>query len=148
MRNGELFEIKVCYNKTHCFTFRDSYKLFPQSLDSLAKDLRPELGIKGSVDHSTVGVQNIKERKEELVNYLKQDILLLAGVMLRGQDIIFSKTGVDIVKKIKLPSLAMTIFRKEFSNDAKFPLYRKTSNVDKFIRRGYYGGPMCTSLWD
>jgi hypothetical protein len=33
------------------------------------------------VDHSIVGVQNIKERKEELVNYLKQDILLLAGVM-------------------------------------------------------------------
>jgi len=118
MRNGEL---KVYYSNRHCIIFRDSLKLLPRSLESLANDLCPELGTKGSVDHSTVGLLNLKERKEGLLNYLVQYIRLLAGVMLKAQEIIFSEFGVDIVKKITISSLALTIFRKASYNDKTHP---------------------------
>lgn len=59
-------------------TFRDSLKLIPGSLASLGESLCPELGAKGGeVDHSTVCISNIGKRKDELIEYMKQDICLV-----------------------------------------------------------------------
>lgn len=136
MRNGELYELKVYYSKRHSFIFRDSFKLLPRGLESLAKDLCPELGTKGNVDHATVGLMNLKERKEEFFIYMKQDIRLLAGVMLKAQELVSSEFCIDIVKKITLASLALTIFRRNYYNMKLNPIYIPTANVDSFIRRG------------
>jgi DNA polymerase type B, organellar and viral len=92
-------------------------------LESLAKDLCPELGTKGNVDHATVGLMNLKERKEELLNYMKQDIIILAGVMLKAQELVESEFSIDIVKKITLSSLALTIFRRNYYNMKMNPIY-------------------------
>jgi len=53
-------------------------KWLPGSLRSLGESLCPELGAKGDVDHSTVCMSNLDSRKEELVNYMKQDIYIYA----------------------------------------------------------------------
>jgi hypothetical protein len=44
--------------------------------------------------------------KKCLLDYMKQDILLLGGVMLKAQEIYWKLYKVDIESKITLPSLA------------------------------------------
>jgi hypothetical protein len=67
MRNNELYELAVYYDKGKKFTFRDSLKLLPASLDKLAASLCPERGRKFEMDHSQVGLHNLKDRKNELM---------------------------------------------------------------------------------
>lgn len=63
------------------FRFRDSLNLLPGSLNSLASSLCPELGTKGYIDHENVTLSNLASNKKTLLDYMKQDILLLGGVM-------------------------------------------------------------------
>jgi hypothetical protein len=75
-----------------------------------------------------------------LLSYMIQDILLLAGIMLKAQEIISTEFGVDIVEKITVSSLALTIFRTKFYDDERNPIHIPSGNEDNFIRRAYYGG--------
>lgn len=47
--------------------FRDSLKLLPGSLKSLAKTMCPELGGKGSIPHEELNEFNILKKKDELI---------------------------------------------------------------------------------
>jgi hypothetical protein len=58
----------------------------------------------------------------------------------KAQDIYCKLYKVDIVTKITLPSLALTIFRKEFDSPDKHPFWIPQVKEDQFIRHGYYGG--------
>lgn len=42
------------------------------------------LGSKGVIDHGSLTVEDLPERRDESVEYLKQDIYLLGGVMLKA----------------------------------------------------------------
>jgi hypothetical protein len=64
MRNNILYQIRVVYNDRHSFIIRDSCKLLTGSLKSLAKDLCPELGSKGDIDHSNIRLDNLLLNKE------------------------------------------------------------------------------------
>lgn len=66
--------------KTPLLYIRDSLKLLP-SLKSLAETMRPELSSKGSIPHKESNKLNIREKQYELIKYLKQDIMILAGVL-------------------------------------------------------------------
>jgi hypothetical protein len=92
------------------------------------------------MDHSQVGLHNLLERKVELLEYMKKDILLLGGIMLTAQHIYWDQFHIDIVKKITSASLALTIFRKNYYDPIVNPIYIPNANVDNFIRSGYYGG--------
>lgn len=78
--------------------------------------------------------------KDELVDYMKQDIYLLGGVMQKAQDIYMKLYNVDIESKITLSSLALSIFRLKYYDASNFPIHIPTRNEDNFIRKGYYGG--------
>ncbi|KAL9678789.1 hypothetical protein QQ045_016640 [Rhodiola kirilowii] len=97
-------------------------------------------GAKGNIDHKSVTVENLSDQKNLLLEYMKQDIRLLGGIMLKAQEINRSNYSVDIVSKLTVPSQALTIFRTRYYDDKKFPIYRPSMNEDYFIRRGYYGG--------
>lgn len=71
---------------------------------------------------------------------MKQDILLLGGVMLKAQEIYWKLYKVDIESKITLSSLALTIFRMQYYDASNWPIHIPNKNEDSFIRRGYYGG--------
>jgi hypothetical protein len=91
MRDNMLYEIAV-YSKNSkrrrmLFRFRDSLHLLPGKLASLAKNLCQELGVKGSIDHDKVSVNNLESNKQENKEYLKQDILILGGIMQKAQAI-------------------------------------------------------------
>lgn len=145
MRNNTLYQLSVYSQdkkgKTKLlFKLRDSYTLLPNSLDTLAKTLCPHLGPKGSIAHDEVKVSSLQENRATLLDYMKQDIRLLGGVMLRAQDIYWTQYNVDIVECLTLSSLAMRIFRIKYYDHKGCPIYIPSSNQDAFIRRGYYGG--------
>lgn len=85
--------------------------LLPGKLSSLGRNLCPELGEKGSINHDEVDVTNLKSNKKILLDYMKQDILLLGGVMQKAQEIYNAVYNVDIESKITVSSLALSIFR-------------------------------------
>lgn len=74
VRNHKLYELKVYINDLR---FRDSCTLLPSSLASLGRTLCPELGPKGSIPHGDLVVSDLQVNSEGLINYLRQDILIL-----------------------------------------------------------------------
>ena len=140
MRNLRLYELSVFRGKKLLYRIRDSYTLLPSSLDTLAKTLCPELGQKGSIEYDKVQVSNLKNLEKELLQYMKQDIRLLGGVMLKAQDLLWTLYQVDIVDCMTLSSLAMKIYRLNYYDPNSFPIHIPSRNEDTFIRRGYYGG--------
>lgn len=94
-------------------------------------------GGKGSIDHLSVRVENLKERRNELVEeYMKQDIYLLGGVMLKAQDIYWNVYNIDITNSVTLSSLALKIFRTHYYDE---PIYIPSQNEENFIRRAWFG---------
>jgi hypothetical protein len=140
MRNLMLYELGVYQDKKLVLRFRDSLTLLPSSLNSLARTLCPQLGSKGSIPHEDIRVDNLSILREQLVEYLIQDIRLLGGVMQKAQYIYYTEFQVDILGSITLSALAMRIYRTSFYDPNTFPIHIPSRNEDTFIRRGYYGG--------
>lgn len=140
MRNHRLYEIAVYQGKKMLFSLRDSLTLLTSSLDNLAKNLCPQLGTKGSIPYDEVRVSNLMTLRHQLLEYMTQDILLLGGVMQKAQEIYWTQYNVDIVTKLTLSSLALSIFRTNYYDQNNWPIHITNRNEDTFIRRGYYGG--------
>ena len=140
MRNNRLYELVVSQGNKVVLRFRDSLNLLPSKLDTLAKTLCPELGVKGSIKHEEVEVSNLVTKRAELLEYMEQDIRLLGGVMQKAQDLYFNKFQVDVVDCLTLSALAMIIYRTIYYDPNSFPIHIPSRNEDTFIRRGYYGG--------
>ncbi|KAF3951624.1 hypothetical protein CMV_022749 [Castanea mollissima] len=140
LRNNRVYEIAVYSGKNILFRFRDSLNLLPASLDALSKNLCPELGVKGNIDHNNLNMTNMESQKNILLEYMKQDIILLGGVMLKAQEIYWKLFQVDIESKITLASLALSIFRLKYYDASHFPIHIPNKNEDSFIRLAYYGG--------
>lgn len=114
IRNDRVYEIVVSRGKKQVFRLRDSCALLPTSLDILAKTLCPQLGSKGSIPYNEVQVSNLSILSAQLLDYMKQDIRLLGGVMLKAQEIYWTQYKVDIENCLTLSSLAMKIFRMSY----------------------------------
>ncbi|XP_022849105.1 uncharacterized protein LOC111371388 [Olea europaea var. sylvestris] len=71
---------------------------------------------------------------------LYQIAVYLGGVMLKALEIYWTICNVDIVTKLTLSSLALTIFRTNYYVQNNWSIYIPNRNEDTFIRRGYYGG--------
>jgi len=142
MRNNRLYELVVYSDNKMLFRFRDSLNLLPGKLSSLGNNLCPDLGPKGSISipYDKLKVEDLIPHKRELLDYMKQDIRLLGGVMLKAQEIYWEVYQVDIESKITLPSLALSIFRSKYYDVSNFPIHIPNKNEDTFIRRAYYGG--------
>ena len=140
MRNNRLYELAVYSGTKKLFCFRDSLNLLPGSLSSLANNLCPGLGPKGSIAYDEVRLSNLASMKKNLLDYMKQDILLLGGVMQKAQEIYWKVYKVDIESKITLSSLALSIFRMKYYDASNWPIHIPNKNEDSFIRSAYYGG--------
>ena len=140
MRNNMLYELSVYSGKKKLFRFVDSLNLLPGALSNLAMNLCPDLGQKGSIEYEKLNLSNITSMKKTLIDYLKQDILLLGGVMQKAQEIYWKLFKVDIESKITISSLALYIYRLKYYDASNCPIYIPNKNEDSFIRRAYYGG--------
>ncbi|KAL2330707.1 hypothetical protein Fmac_018288 [Flemingia macrophylla] len=138
MRDNRLYEVAVySQNQRLLFTFRDSLHLLPGKLDDLAKNLCPELG---SISYEDVTLESLSIMKESLLDYMEQDILLLGGIMQSFQDIYYKAYQADIVNKLTIASLALSLFREKYYDENKHCIHIPNQNEDTFLRRGYYGG--------
>lgn len=140
MRNNILYELAVYSGKKIGFRIRDSNHLIPGRLALLASNLCPELGEKGSIPYEDVSRLNLITLKERYFKYMKQDILLLGGVMQKAQDIYWKLFSIDIESKITLPSLALTIYRTLYYDESHFQIHIPSQNEGRFLRQGCYGG--------
>ena len=140
MRNNRLYELAVYSGKKMLFRFRDSLNLLPGKLSALANNLCPGLGPKGSIPYDELTPSNLASMKKSLLDYMKQDILLLGGVMQKAQEIYWKLYMLDIESKITLSSLALSIFRMKYYDASNWPIHIPNKNEDCFIRNAYYGG--------
>lgn len=142
MRNNQLYQITVYRKKKIVYRLRDSLKLLPGSLQKLAKTLCPQLGPKGSIPHEELKVSDLsdKKKRKELLVYMKQDIRLLGGIMLKVQELAWDQYKLDIDNCVTLSGLALSIFRMNYFDPKTYYIHIPNRNEDTFIRRGYYGG--------
>lgn len=140
IRNNLIYEIAVYRGKKLLYNLKDSLIMLPNNLDTLARHLCPQLGIKGDINFDEINLSNLEEKKVLILDYMKQDIVLLGGVMLKAQDIYWKAFKVDIVTKMTLSSLALCIFRTHYYNQTNWNIFIPNKNEDTFIRSGYYGG--------
>lgn len=135
MRNHILYELGVFAGTSLLVRYRDSMTLLTSSVDSLARTLCPELGGKGALPHTEMRVSNLQERGEEIITYLRQDILLLGGVMQKAQAINWENYEIDVEDVMTISALSLKIFRKQYLPES-FEIKIPTRNEDYFILFG------------
>ena len=116
MRNHKLYELTVYSgNKNEVIPLQRLLESTPWQ-SALAKNLCPGLGTKGSIPYDEVTLSNLASMRNCLLDYMKQDILLLGGVMQKAQDIYWKLYKLDIESKITLCFffLALSIFRMRY----------------------------------
>lgn len=132
VRNRKLYEIAVFKGKTKLYSMRDSMRHLGGSLDKLAKDLCPELGKKDPIDFAKLHEGNLKEHQDEVLIYMRQDIILLGGVVLKAQDLYYELFKMDLTTRLTVSSLALERFRQEFGRSA-FQIETKRPSFDEAI---------------
>lgn len=91
--SNELKELLASTSRLYLIVgLRDSYSILPASLSKLAK----------------IG-QILTILKDQVLSYMKQDITLLAGVMLKAQEIYCTEYKVEIEDCMTLAALAMIV---------------------------------------
>lgn len=146
VRNRVIYKISVYTvspkgRRRNILSFHDSYHLFKRKLEELASCFCPGLGGKGYIDHDNVTLENLGSNKKEYLSYLKQDISLLGAVMLKAKAIYFDLYQIDILTRLTISSLALSIFRRKYlKDDGDNRIYILNDNEEQFIRSGYYGG--------
>lgn len=134
MRNRQLYKISVFRKGKLVFQVRDSLHQLNGTLNNLARDLCPELGLKGKVDHENVTYETLQDPRMRLVllEYLAQDVLLLAGIMQKAQSIYHNLFQIDFTTKLTVSALAMDVFCSYFYDDQEFPIHIPTRRIDSF----------------
>lgn len=82
---------KVYRNERLAIRFRDSLALFPLKLKILGQTLCPHLGPKGTIPHEEISLSTIWPLREQLLSYMRQDVLLLGGIMLKAQSLCWER---------------------------------------------------------
>lgn len=129
---------RVFYTTTLCFANRkgkpvqvkilDSFKLFPRSVDYLAKAFKlPELKLQIDYNAERPYGHVLSEEEEE---YIKHDVIIMARILK-----LFLDQG---FKKITIGSNALNFYKEQTGNSFKamFPVPLN----DKFVRKTYKGG--------
>ena len=78
-----------------------------------------------------------RDLRSETVKYCVQDCRTLYQIMLKFNELIFTKFGVTIKKYPTLPSIAFGIYR---SNYMSKDIPKLTGDIYNFIKKSYTGG--------
>ena len=119
-------------------TWKDSYRIFPVSLDDLCKTF----GTIGKTEKynpvfNDISVFSNKLLLDEFIKYSLQDAKALYEVFLKAQKYYLGNYKVDITTIFSTSTLSLKIFRTNFLN-TNIPTMKR--NEDSFIRESYFGG--------
>jgi hypothetical protein len=131
--------IKITVKLEHFeITWKDSYRIFPVSLDKLCKNF----GIDGKSSVYDQRFNNLSLFDNlELFNLFKeyslQDSICLLNALNTAQRIYYKTYKIDITSIVSTSTLSLKIFRKHFLNH-DIPVLKGW--CDSFIRNSYFGG--------
>lgn len=121
--------------------FRDSFRLMPSKLDTLAKEFKTKHQKLGDVDHREVTLENWTS--EPLYSRLKQyhanDCMALLEVMEAFGNEVQKDYKIDVRNCVTVASLSKQSFWKNWYNPVH-EMYTLPFDVDKFVRQSYFGG--------
>jgi hypothetical protein len=141
IRDNIIYKILIKNKKGQTLHFRDSYLLFPQSLDEMASIFCPELR-KDFFEHDSCSLKDYKEYsfRRNILNYCEKDTLILAKCFELYNHYVKREFDLNILDSLTLASLAFKIFRTKYYDEKKTPIEQLNENKDCFVRQSYLGG--------
>jgi hypothetical protein len=122
--------------------FKDSCPLFyHQSLDSLCKNFQTNIKkLTGSVNHDLITKTNFNLYKDQVLKYLKNDVIGLYELLSKAKKIFTEEFEVDIFNCMTISSIARKFFMNKFYQPVKRCLYQIPICLDEIMREAYFGG--------
>lgn len=121
---GAFYSIEVAFNKKHIVKFYDSLKLIPLKVSEIAKAFNLEES-KGVIDY------NIYEINETTINYISNDLIIVAKALKYFKDNKFNKMTIG--------GCSYNQCRKEIKDFDKLFIELPNSTLETF-RKAYRGG--------
>lgn len=120
------------------FIWKDSYRLFPLSLEQLCKmfNVTGKFG-KYNLLFNKIDLFNNPELLTQFIEYSKQDSISLLKALIKAQDIYINEHKVDMASIWSTSTLSLKIFRQKFL-ETNIPIL--TNELDSIIRLAYIGG--------
>lgn len=123
------------------FIWKDSYRIFPVSLNALCKNFN-QLGKTNEYNpiFNTLDffLENNIELFKEFKEYSIQDSVSLLNSLLTAQKLYELEYNVDITSVWSTSTLSLKIFRQMFQDKIEIPILN--SHLDIFVRNSYFGG--------
>jgi hypothetical protein len=147
---GALINIKMLYKdnwkndkeKPLSIIFKDSCPIFSYaSLDSLSKELDTSVKkLTGYVDHDSITKHNFLEHQKDVEKYLKNDVLSLYEIVIKGQEIFQKEYKVNMLNSATAASITRFHYLSQHYDPDNFPLYNFPMVLDQIFRKSYFGG--------
>jgi hypothetical protein len=140
MRDNIYYEVVVIYpDKSKRVIFRDSYLLFPSSLNDMSLLFLNDK--KKDFCHSYVlGDYSNADKVRDIKEYCKYDVYLLCMSFNKYREYVYNMFNIDICRTLTLSSLSLKIYLNSYYDDKVTPITHCEGNIDSFIRRSYKGG--------
>lgn len=129
---------------------RDSFPLLTASLAKLGKDLKAKHFKKDTVDHESITLDNYRDDREVIADYLHHDVLCLLEVLntfFRDVKKIYDENMDDFNKAnfisrypITMSAFARSLWLSRFVDPDAMPAYTLTLPMDAVVRSCYFGG--------
>lgn len=133
-----LTEEDLIKKSVYKWTFLDSYRLFPLSLDNLCKMYNvPGKFSEYKNEWNNISLFSNEAELNKFMEYSKQDSLCLLDALLRAKKIYIDKYDVNITKAVSTPSLSLLIFRRMYQM-LSIPILKW--DLDHKVRSSYFGG--------
>jgi DNA polymerase type B, organellar and viral len=118
--------------------FKDSYRIFPVSLNDLCNILGlPGKSSSYNPKFHKITLFNNKQLLHNFKEYSLQDSISLFDCIYKLQEMYLTNYNVDITTILSTSTLSMKIFRSKFLN-VDIPILKRLD--DTFIRKSYFGG--------
>ena len=141
-QTGRIINIQM-NSKTKTIILRDSLNLIASSLDSACKSFKPKtVKLEGDVEHDKININNCYTKKiyKYTSGYLKNDCLSLYEILEKFDNIIDKAYGFSVKDVMTNASIARRVYLDKYYDEDVTPLYKLTKEVDKELRKYYYGG--------
>lgn len=152
-QSGRIINLQL-NDKTKTLIFRDSINLIAGSLDNACKSFKPKTQkLEGDVIHEKINIRNCHAKGEKInidgkeitvyeytSKYLKNDCYSLHEILNIFDGIITDTYNFSIIDVLTNASIARRLYLSKYYDVEKTPLYRLTPDVDRELRKFYYGG--------
>ncbi len=129
--------LAIKYN-TKIVKFKDSYRLFQAGLAKITKEFKVSTP-KGYIDHETINANTFENHKEAIIEYHRADCVGLLECLDKFSKFAFDTFKINITDCYTAASFSKRINKTCYMN-TKQPVYRLSTQIDRYIRQAYLGG--------